>query len=141
MVRQQRRYGWAEGSIIEVEGRAAIVEWDGRPEHHYVSVIWDDTGEKSDIINAELVDCMFELILDDLLHRTWISVVRRTQEHNHQLQVQHYGFVCGAISQVLDHGPHKDPVTSPFGFWPRTLPNAEHQRHAGLPVEVKQLHL
>jgi len=38
---------------IWVDGREAVVVWDGRPEHQYVKVRWERDGTDSDLIPAE----------------------------------------------------------------------------------------
>jgi len=43
---------WEAGDVVDVEGRAGVVKWDGRPEHQFVGVLYGDTGELSPIIHV-----------------------------------------------------------------------------------------
>ena len=44
-----------KGGHVEIAGRRGVVCWDGRPEHEYIMVRWDDTGEESEVIEVSEV--------------------------------------------------------------------------------------
>jgi len=46
---------WGLGVEVVVEGRGGTVSWDGRPLHQFAKVVWDDTKEESDVIDADAV--------------------------------------------------------------------------------------
>jgi len=45
--------GWIKGDMVMVGGHAGIVVWDGRPKHNYASVRWQESGEESNVIQAD----------------------------------------------------------------------------------------
>ena len=40
---------------MEVDSRIGIVTWDGRPEHAFATVKWQDDGTESETIGAEKI--------------------------------------------------------------------------------------
>ena len=53
----------AAGNLVSVNGRQGIVNWDGRPEHQFLTVRWLDDGIISNVVLAE--DVIFEAVLHD----------------------------------------------------------------------------
>jgi len=43
------------GDTVAIDGHAGIVQWDGRPNHQFVTVVWEDDGSTSDLIQAGMV--------------------------------------------------------------------------------------
>lgn len=41
---------WQVGDEVMVHDRVGICIWDGRPEHQYARVRWDDDGSESEIL-------------------------------------------------------------------------------------------
>ena len=43
------------GACVQLAGRRGVVIVDLRPEHQYVVIRWDDTGEESDVVEVSEV--------------------------------------------------------------------------------------